>query len=66
MKAKEWDVFIRAVEEGVAYGITRLFKYHDSEAMTEETLRENADRLTNAVISSVCEWFDFEQTPEEE
>jgi hypothetical protein len=66
MRAKEWDVFVRAVEEGVVRGINRLYKYHDSDSMTHDQILESQDQLVNGVINSVCEWFEFEPSLEED
>ena len=61
MKAKEYDLLVRAVEEGVAYGWMRAHKHNptpdDESAKTE---------IANAVTSEICEWFDFEFPVSEE
>ena len=61
MKAKEYDVLARAVEEGVAYGWMRAHK-HDPVPDDESAKIE----ITNAVVSEICEWFDFEFPVSEE
>lgn len=55
MKAKEYDVLVHAVEEGVAYGWMRAHK-HDPSPDGEAAKVE----IIHAVISEICEWFDFD------
>ena len=55
MRAKEYDVLVRAVEEGVSYGWMRAHK-HTSKPDDEAAKIE----IANAVVSEICEWFDFE------
>jgi hypothetical protein len=59
MRAKEYLVLERAVEEGMAYGITRVFKHLEHSQITEDELRDASDKLVAAVTNSICEWFDF-------
>lgn len=59
MKIKAYPVVTRAVEEGLAYGITRLFKYQPTDKMTEAELREHADTLVDHVMSAICEVVEF-------
>jgi hypothetical protein len=48
----------RAVEDGVAYGWMRAHKYIDQP--DEVDVR---DAIAQAVISEICEWFDFDPRP---
>ncbi len=59
MVIKAYPVIERAVEEGIAYGITRVFKHLDSETLSEEGLRLRASELETAVINAICEVADF-------
>ena len=56
-----YAIVSRAVEEGVAYGITRLWKYHDSETMTEDEMREKSDAIGQAVLNDLCEVVNFDE-----
>jgi hypothetical protein len=55
MRVKVYDVLERAVVDGVAYGYRRAHKYTDKP--DEEYLKEAIER---AVMSSICDWFDFD------
>ena len=59
MKAKDYAVLRMAVEQGVAYGLTRADKYAE-DALTEAQRDRVADQVEQAVISAVCEWFAFD------
>jgi hypothetical protein len=55
MRAKEYEVLSRAVEEGVAYGLMRAHKYTDKPS--EQHL---SNEVHQAVMGSISEWFEFE------
>ena len=63
MKAKDYDVLRMAVEQGIAYGLTRADK-HSADPLTEAQRERVADRVEKAVIDSVCEWFTFDHDGE--
>ncbi len=54
-----YAIISRSVEEGIAYGITRLWKYHDGGTMTEEYMREHSGRIFDAVMNDLCEVLKF-------
>mgnify|MGYP001571359418 FL=1 len=54
MKANEYQVLVRAVEEGIGYGWMRAHKHVDDP--DEHAIK---DAITDAVINSICEWFSF-------
>jgi hypothetical protein len=54
MNAMEYRVLDRAVEDGVAHGYRRAFKYADTPS--EEAL---CLAIHSAVMNEICEWFDF-------
>ncbi len=56
MKPKEYRVLEMAVVEGVGYGYNRAFKHVDSPSP-----EEIKDQIIQAVLNSVCEWFDMEE-----
>ena len=53
-KVKLYNIISRAVEEGVAYGVKRSFKYSDTPS--QETLEGNIER---EVLNSLSEVIDF-------
>ncbi len=55
MRAKEYEVLVQAVEQGVASGWRRAYK-HDDAPLVEDMQR----CITDAVLNSICEWFVFE------
>lgn len=59
MRLRAYSVVQRAVEEGVGYGIGRLWKHYDGEAMPEDYMRERAEAIMDAVMGALCEVFDF-------
>lgn len=58
MKADEWKVLTRAVEEGVVYGWRRAHK-HDPDP-DEDTIQNT---IIEAVTQELSEWFVFEPVP---
>ena len=60
MAVRAYPVLERCVEDGVAYGYTRAYKHTD--APTEEGMKEE---MLQAVMNSICEYFEFEQSDEE-
>lgn len=59
MHAKDYDVLQRAVEEGIAYGWRRAWKH--AEQQPEEAIAEEVrNQLHEAVISSISDWFHFD------
>jgi hypothetical protein len=55
MKAKEYDLLDRCVENGVALGYRRAHKH--TEKPEEDDLFE---QIRQAVMGEICEWFDFD------
>ena len=64
MKAKDYAVLCRAIEDGIAYGLTRADKYAEADPLTEAQRERVADKLEEAVLNEVCEWFDFDDNAE--
>lgn len=60
MIVDEFKVLNEAVERGVGYGIRRAFKYWNGTTMSEEQLRDHQDRIVDAVVNEICEWFEFQ------
>ena len=54
MKPKVYPVLEMAVEDGVAYGVNRAYKYTDDPSRDEFIAQ-----LTDSVMNSLCEWFDM-------
>ena len=57
MKPKTYQVLTLAVEDGVTMGVHRAFKHSDDPG--QEYI---ADQVTQAVLNSICEWFDLEDS----
>lgn len=55
MRVRTYEVFRRAVEEGVEYGWRRAHKHTDTPA--PEHMKE---QLINEVLNAVCECFTFD------
>lgn len=61
MKAKEYLLLARCVEDGIQYGINRAHKH------TESPTREHLVReIENAVMNEICTWFNFEDSYDEQ
>lgn len=60
MKIKSYAIIERAVEEGVAYGYHRAFKYDDKP--TEETIKQ---AIIDAVMLEISEVIDFDNSQSE-
>jgi hypothetical protein len=56
MKPKFRPILEMAVEQGVRYGYNRAFK-HDSEPHVDAIV----EHIVDQVISSLDDWFDFEE-----
>lgn len=63
MRANEYRVLERAVEEGLQYAITRAFKYESKPRLSEEKLREKVEDMTQNIMGTICEWFEFPDYP---
>ena len=61
MRAREYDVLSRAVEEGVRLGWQHAHKHDDQPSA--EAIQE---RIEQDVLNAICEWFTFDDTLEEE
>ena len=62
MKAREYDVFLMALESGIDFGFHRAFKHVDSTLNESDTSRLK-QCLMDAITGSVDEWFHFEEIP---
>lgn len=60
LRVNSYAVVSRAVEEGVAYGIRRMFK-HDESPVGESHIMSRADTIIDAVLNELCEVIDFDQ-----
>jgi hypothetical protein len=59
--AKAYPLLQEAIENGVKWGIRRVFKYRDKDTITENELVEEdkIDQILNCIMVEVCERFDF-------
>lgn len=60
MKAKDYALMQLAIEQGVANGLRWADKYAD-DPLTEAQRERVSDKVDEAVMSAICEWFTFEQ-----
>ena len=60
MKAKTYPILARAVEDGMQEGITRVFRYTETQTIHEAELREQAYQISEAILAEICEWVTFE------
>lgn len=59
MKPDEYKVLQMAIQDGVAIGYRRAFKY--SENPDEDAV---IDRIQQEVMTQICEWFKFQDIEE--
>lgn len=60
LTANTYAIVARAVEEEVPYGIHRIFKYAETEALTEDQVVAQADQIVQAVMNGLCEVINFD------
>lgn len=60
MKAREYQLIVQAVEEGVRFGVRRAYKHSEHREPDEHQMSYIADE----VVTSICNWFTFDQEPE--
>ena len=56
LKPKTYRLLEMAVEDGVDYGYGRAFKY--TSKPSDVAIK---DEIFQAVMTHICEWFDFEE-----
>ena len=54
-----YSIVSRAVEEGIAFGIGRCFKYHDGPAMTEDEVRDQTEEFENEIMNALGAVIEF-------
>lgn len=54
MRAKEYDLLVKCVEDGVSYGYSRAHKHTD----TPDPMQLQS-QIIQAVMNEICEWFEF-------
>jgi hypothetical protein len=62
MRFKAYAIISGALEDGLTYGIRRLFKHEDG-PFDEDQLLERKDTLHMALTSALCEVIDFDPEP---
>lgn len=60
MKAREYQLMVQAVEEGVRFGVRRAYKHSDMTPPDDNQISYIADE----VVNSICNWFTFDQESE--
>lgn len=63
MRAREYFVLTRAIEEALPGAIRRFDKHRDTVTVPEELVEELADDLADAVINAISEVFTFDGAP---
>lgn len=58
MKVKLYTLLSDQIEEGLGWGIRRLYKYDDA-PKTEEQLLAATDQIMQEITSAICEYLDF-------
>ena len=56
MKPDTYKLIERCVEDGVTSGLHRAFKHSD-----QQLIEEVAEKIRQAIMHEICEWFEFEQ-----
>ena len=64
MVVRAYPVIAAAVESGVRYGITRLFKHYNAAAMTEDEMRDRVETMVDAIMNDICEAVEFRDDDE--
>jgi hypothetical protein len=59
MRLKAYSIVGEAVEQGLACGISRLFKHEDG-PFDEVQLRERSEKLYDGVMNALCDVIDFD------
>ena len=59
MKAKEYNLIVQCIENGVRTGWNRAHKHSDTP--DADTIQQ---AIEDAVLNEICEWFDFEDNLE--
>lgn len=60
MRAREYNLIVQAVEEGVRFGVRRAYKHTDGTPPDENQMSYIADEIVN----SICNWFTFDENSE--
>ena len=60
MVPKSYELLDRCIEDGVAYGWMRAYKYADNPD-AERVQQE----IVNAVMNEICTWFEFKGVKDE-
>jgi hypothetical protein len=64
VRAKEYAVMRRAVEDALEGAIPRFDKHRDVATVPALLQREMALYLADAVLNGICEWFYFPEATE--
>ncbi|KKM63870.1 hypothetical protein LCGC14_1507160 [marine sediment metagenome] len=61
MKAKEYQLLQRCVEEAVPHVWRRAFKHHPDPPVYTESIGEHLEAaIVHEVMDGICEWFVFD------
>lgn len=59
MKANDYRIMVRCVEDGIERGVARARKHDDDPPMHTIT-----NAIYESIMAEICEWFSFEEVPE--
>ena len=60
MKPNAYRLIEMCVESGIAHGLHRAYKHNDN-----PTAEQIEEKIMQAVMHEICEWFVFDAVPEE-
>lgn len=63
MRVKLYDLLSDKIEEGLGWGIRRVYKYSDG-PKTEDDLLGQTDEIMREIMEAVCQYLDFEDDAE--
>jgi len=60
VKVRLYPLVQEAVENGVAYGIRRIFKHREERVIDEDQLLDASDAIFEAVMNDLCNLIEFD------
>lgn len=63
MKVKLYDLLSDKIEEGLGWGLQRIYK-HDPSPKTEQELIVLSDQIMHEIMNAVCQYLTFDDERE--
>ena len=63
MKVKLYDLLSDKIEEGLGWGLRRVYKYNDT-PKTEDDLLAATDQIMQEIMAAVCQYLTFDHDDE--